>query len=339
MSFKAAINRFRRKVMHSLTGNIGSQQDYVIPGLNPQKILVIRANHRLGNQLLLSPLILELEWIFPEAKVDLFVRGGASRAIYENYPTVNEIFTLPGKPFKALLDYCGVWLKVASRRYDLVINATGGSSSGKLATKLAKSESKIYGNTAIDKLPLHMAQAPVQALRNAVDQANIPFQLRPIPGMNIRLSRTEIDAGAKKLHEIAASHQPVIALFTYATGSKRYEDEYWAKVRQTLEKQFLQYTLIEVLPVENISAFGHTLPHFYSRDLREIAAVLYNCKIFIAADSGMMHLGEAAHVPTLGLFKVTSPEKYGPYGEGSSSIDTNRTTIDDLMTAVRAVLE
>jgi ADP-heptose:LPS heptosyltransferase len=37
---------------------------------------------------------------------------------------------------------------------------------------------------------------------------------------------------------------------------------------------------------------------FYSKDIREIGAVIANTEIFIGADSGIMHLASASLTPT-----------------------------------------
>jgi len=37
-----------------------------------QSVLICRPNHRLGNQLLITPIVQEVIDVFPEAKIDLF---------------------------------------------------------------------------------------------------------------------------------------------------------------------------------------------------------------------------------------------------------------------------
>jgi ADP-heptose:LPS heptosyltransferase len=41
---------------------------------------------------------------------------------------------------------------------------------------------------------------------------------------------------------------------------------------------------------ENVSQIAFKSPTFYSKDIREIGAVIANTEIFIGADSGIMHL-------------------------------------------------
>jgi ADP-heptose:LPS heptosyltransferase len=42
--------------------------------------------------------------------------------------------------------------------------------------------------------------------------------------------------------------------------------------------------------------------HPYSKDVREIGALMANTEVFIGGDSGIMHLASASKVSTVGLF-------------------------------------
>ena len=64
-----------------------------------------------------------------------------------------------------------------------------------------------------------------------------------------------------------------------------------------------------------------------------------NCELIVAADSGMMHLASASKTPTIGLFSVTKPEVYAPYGNGSTFIDTDNQTQMEIINAIDHILE
>src|SRR5690606_8854968 len=112
-----------------------------------------------------------------------------------------------------------------------------------------------------------------------------------------------------------------IAFFTYATGTKCYPGEWWpAFYEKFYPKYVTDFNFIEILPVEDISQLKRKLPTYYSKDIREIASLMANCEMVVAADSGMMHLSSAALTPTIGLFSVTRTEVYAPYGNNSTFI-------------------
>lgn len=88
--------------MRGLTKNIGKSHTEVITQKNIpiKKILISRPNHRLGNLLLLSPLVQEVINTFPDAKVDLFVKGGITPIIYKNYKKYRPYYSASEKAFQ-----------------------------------------------------------------------------------------------------------------------------------------------------------------------------------------------------------------------------------------------
>ena len=233
MSFKARINQFRRTVFRSLTKNIlNSRIDEKAKDLVVKRILIIRPNHRLGNLLLITPLIQEVAATFPEAKIDLFIKGGVGPAIFKNYKCIHNIFALPKKPFQNLLAYSTSWIKMIRGRYDLVINAVSNSSSGKLATRLIDAPMKISGQPDPDPSAdaihsSHIALRPVLSFRQFVSRIGLP-SAEPFPYLDIKLSSAEIASGKAILNKLAGHDKPAIALYTYATGSKCFPPEWWA---------------------------------------------------------------------------------------------------------------
>ncbi|MGE5944204.1 MAG: glycosyltransferase family 9 protein, partial [Flavobacteriales bacterium] len=132
--------------MHSITKHIGS--GYSEPKVGDlhiadiKKVLIIRPNHRLGNQLLLTPIVQEVINTFPNCEIDLFVKGGVAHQVFENYKQINNIIQLPKKPFNHLWTYAKGWISIKQKTYDLVINGDKNSSSGRLLTQISKAKLK-----------------------------------------------------------------------------------------------------------------------------------------------------------------------------------------------------
>ena len=82
----------------------------------------------------------------------------------------------------------------------------------------------------------------------------------------------------------------------------------------------MPHEMIEILPHDGRSTLAGRMPGLLSVRLRELGAALGALDAFITADCGVMHLASAAGTRTIGLFKVTDPVRYGPYGHGSASI-------------------
>jgi heptosyltransferase-3 len=342
MSFKGKINVYRRLLTHGLTKKLGSSHAGKAFDKNARikRVLISRPNHRLGNLLLITPLVQELENTFPGCTVDLFIKGGLGPIVFKNYSCIGKILALPKKHFKQFGKYMGSWFGLKKHRYDLVINVATNSSSGRISTQIAGATYKIFGEAGEEVTGAHadynhMAKYPVYNLRHFIGAAHTHA---PVPPLDLKLSETELAQGNKALAEVATTGKPVISIFTFATGSKCYPPEWWNPVYERLQAEFPGYEIIEILPAENVSQIGFAAPTYYSRDVREIAAVMAATKVFIGADSGIMHLAAAALVPTVGLFSVTNPDLFKPYGGQNVAVNTNETDTGGLIKAVKNIL-
>ena len=346
MRFSKKINTLRRKLMRGISSNIGKRKNN-----NPAKImqpqvthiLLIRPNNRLGNLLMISPLMQELIQNFPHCKIDLFVRGGLSPILFKNYAQVERIIPLPKKPFKALIKYLKVWGRLRQKKYDLVFNIDSHSSSGRIATQLARTNYKFFGDENEDKLGAypdarHMAKRPVYLLRENLNLPITQSLTAPIPSLSIKPDAAELEKGKTILNSFFDQPRPVITLFTYATGPKCYSTEWWADLFTALSTRFPEYHFLEVLPAEKISQLQHCIPGYHSMDVREICSVIAASTLFIGSDSGIMHLGAAAGIPSIGLFSVTDVAMYQPYNNGSLGINTNEMNTEQIMDVVSSLL-
>jgi ADP-heptose:LPS heptosyltransferase len=341
------LNGIWRKIIWGLAKNVGtsgmSEVDPSTP-LEITRILICRPNHRLGNQLLITPLLQDVAKTFPNAKVDMFVKGGLGPTLFKNYDNVVDVIQLPARPFSDILKYIGGWIKIRRNKYDLVFNGVFHSASGRFATQFARSTFKCFGDISDDVKAKyadheHAAKGPVYCFR---DYLRNTLHLRenndPVPALNLKLNEKEIANGKKLLRELVSNDKPTISIFTYATRDKLYPETWWEEFYSRLKREFPDYNILEILPKENVSQIGFKARTYYSKDVREIASVMANAEVFIGADSGMMHLAVSAQTPTLGLFKVTNADTFGPYGNNSVAIDTKKTSTDDCIKILNSIL-
>jgi heptosyltransferase-3 len=342
------INEFRRILTAAVFGNIGKNNIGPTNGkMDPnqiKKVLISRPNHRLGNLLLITPLVQEVSQTFPNCTIDIFVKGNVAPIVFENYTNISQIIRLPKKHFDEFFAYLRGWNALRKQNYDLAINVEQNSSSGRLSIKLAHSKYKFFGGMNEEDQSKydnygHIAKQPVYNLRNYLAQFGIQNNNKTVPSLLIKLSDVEIKAAKEVLDELVPATKKTISIFTFATGAKCYSVEWWAVFYERLLKEFSEYNILEVLPVENVSQIGFKAPSFYSKDIREITAFFSNTAVFIGADSGMMHLASAAQIPTVGLFSVTNVDKYKPYNENSVAIQTDLTQVNDWIETIHKVLK
>ena len=262
----------------------------------------------------------------------------------KNYKEVNKIIQLPKKPFSNLFKYARGWILIKNKKYDLVINGDKNSSSGRLLTQIASAEIKVFGESYKELEETyhdykHISKFPIYNLRHYLSKLGLYKNERELPLLDIKLSDDEISNGKKILADIIKNDKKTICIYTNATGSKCYSEDWWETLYQRLLKAYPDYNIIEMLPIENISKINFKAPSFYSKDIREMGAIIKNTSIFIAADNGVMHLASASLTPTVGFFSVTKENVYAPYGNGSVALNTNNTNIEDWMQSINKILK
>ncbi len=292
-----------------------------LPGSGIQRILVCRPNHRLGNTLLLTPLLVEIERRFPGAEVDVLSAGSAAHAIFRGFDIVGDCTTLDRRAARRPLQTIGVVRKLRSRRYDLVIDAAAGSSSGRIASGIAKARFQLRTDAMPeDGLATHLAARPVQALRWAL---GVPVEA-DIPLLDVRLNDAERRSGrdsmARVLREANERGLPVIAVFTNATGSKRLPTDWWSDFTKELLSLIGDACIVELVSADGQSRLGGGYPTYYTSDPRKLAAFIEAAGTYISADCGVMHLAAATTATTVGIFGPTDPARYAPYGRGNVAI-------------------
>jgi ADP-heptose:LPS heptosyltransferase len=346
MNLKADINVVRRKLMRSLTKNVGTSQfdkNIDLTKMEFKKILICRPNPRLGNQLLITPLVQEVIAAFPNCEIDLFVNGGLAPIIFKNYTNINRIIQLPRKPFKELTKYLKGWLSLKKYSYDIVINVVENSSSGRLSAQFVNSKYKFFGDD-VDDIQLkykdyeHIAKYPVYNFRHYLTKLGFNQNNSPVPNLDLQLSPSELAEAKKTLHNIVQNDKKTICIFTFATADKCYPETWWTPFYDRLKAEYSDYNIIEVLPVENVSQIGFKAPTFYSKDVREIGALMANTAVFIGGDSGIMHLASASKVHTVSLFSRDNIKMYQPYNNDSIAINTNIDSIDDYIKVLNKIL-
>jgi heptosyltransferase III len=338
MTIKKKINDIRRDIFRIITQNIGTKvmteaRTFSLGSI--KTVLVIRPNHRLGNQLMITPLIQELSVVFPDCSISLFLKGNLGSQIFSGYSRITSLIMLPQNPWKNPMIYLSSWLSIR-KKYDLVINVDEGSSSGRIGTRLAIAPWKIYG--ADQRLGIivsgeehhHMAIRPVLLIRNFLQSRGYDRKNLLIPVMDLRLSNEELMKGFDLVRKVVKQKGPMISLFTHATGEKKYPRAWWQELFQQLSSRLPIHSFVEILPMEDISQIDRVAPVFRHSDIRVVGSLIAQTQLFIGADSGVMHLASAVGTPTVGLFSITDVLGYRPYNKGSSAIDTGALSVTDV---------
>lgn len=326
------------------------------PSAPVRRIVVLRPNHRLGNTLLLTPLIQELEARFPRAEIELVGGGRAGQAVFQQFPQVTTLHTFPAKSYGNPGQVLKLLATLRARSYDLAIDPIPRSRSGRFLLALVRARVRIgyrWGVRIRDAMlthavnpgpaPVHCAQSPLYLLRAAllphVEHADPGFRTWPLA---LRLTEAERRDGAQTLAAALGSATPPaelpIGVYAHASGEKCMPARWWRQVVTILRTHVPMTPIVEFLPEDGHRCLANDIPSLYTRDLRLLGAALAATSAVVAADCGVMHLADAAGARVFGLFKTTEPLRYGPSGPGSEALWVRNASADLMATQIRCSL-
>jgi heptosyltransferase III len=295
-------------------------------------ILICRPNTRLGNTLLMTPLLEEIEATLPSARVEILTACPSAHEVFQEFPSVRRVHQLPFRGFHHPLRHLSTLARVRRTRYDILIDPSPRSWTARFLTrhmaarlKLGFSRSgKADGvdvSVPFTGAPVHMGDYPVYLLRRGIFGLDDAAARAATPKLSIRLTDAERLAGRKQIERVlgAAGSGPVVAVAAHATGAKQFNVEWWRRMIASLHAHSPAARVIEIRPPNGVAALPE-LPAYYSGRVRHVAAVLEAADCFVCADSGLMHLGAATDATTVGLFKVTEPRLYVPRRGASCAV-------------------
>lgn len=312
------------------------RRDVPLPCKGIFRILICRPNHRLGNTILLTPLIDELERHYKGAEIDVIAEGDIAKEVFASFFSVRNVYCLPKRGFKHPLSFLRLVRRVRGTQYDLVIDPCVGSGFSRTLTRLLRGTYKLGFSDAPKRDGLthavptkvagqHMAKRPVNLLRWALTLDT--SRQDGAPALDIRLTDAEMANGRHAIRQLLAESRqttspPVVGVFANATGDKRYPMSWWQDFIDALKLLCPTASILELIPMHGRSMLGAEWPAYYSSDIRRMGAVMAGVDLMITADCGVMHLAVASRTPTIGMFCVTDASVYAPYGRDNHPLQT-----------------
>ncbi len=287
------------------------------------KILLIKP--RGIGDIVLSTIVLDnLSSSFPSAEIHYLVEEFAKQSV-ENNPLIKKIHTMQKTEFAYF-----VALRIRKEKYDLIIDMWSNPRSAQI-TFLAGAKYRLgysyRGRRYAYNLKakggrgdLHSAEHNLELLK-AIDA--------PIVSKKIHY-HININSQEKADRFIQGLNLPNRAMIGIVPSggweSKRCESEKWIEICRELVNQFDVSLILLWGPgdegdVEKIkSELKNEIFVAPETNVDEMAALINNCDVIIANDSGPMHIAAALDVTTLGLFGPTNPKNHGPYNTNSDYI-------------------
>lgn len=296
---------------------------------SPRRILVVRLNKRLGNAMFTTPLLRSLAASYPEAEIDVLMRGRANAVLLQTLPGVRTTHVLDSGVRAALR----LIRTLRRRRYDLAIIPSTGSSSDRFGA-LASGARRRLGFAGPDQwLRLshaaarpageqHQGRIPLALLRDGL--GDTPMTLHEY--LSVCPSPTAREAAARaRRTALGTDAGPVLAFFTRATGDKQLPGSWWQTWYAALREAPDAPRLLEIRPSPEAVGLTPDMPGLHLAALDQLAALIGGVDLFVAGDCGPLHLAAATGTPTVGLFRASPPAAYAPLGPECLSL-----TNDDL---------
>jgi ADP-heptose:LPS heptosyltransferase len=327
-----------------------------------QRIAVVRPNHRLGNTLLLTPLVQALQARFPDAHIELVTACSDTAAAFEHFEQVRAAHVFPTHSYRHPLQVLALLLKLRRSRYDLAVDPIPRSRAGRFLLGWLRARERVgfrWGvawrdrplTRAVDAsaAPRHFAHAPLYLLSSAYAEApadastGSPARGTTVP-LDLRLTEAERRLGAVRLATALGQgdspmRAPTVAIFAHASGQKGFAIDWWRQLIHVLRQRLPDVRMLEIVPADRNTRLADLIPGLHTPQLRLLAATLAASSLVVIPDGGVMHVAEAAGARVLGLFKATDPSQYGPTRAGSEALWAKELSAEAVAERICALLE
>ena len=289
-----------------------------------KKILVVRQDDRIGNLILVTPLLVSLKKNFPQAKI-YFLASEVLSELFPGSKLADELLVLEKKRYiRNPFAFISNIFKLRKEKFDLAFDCSDEnhlSFGSGMWIYLSGAKYRIGHKRDRSDLFLNIEVPPVDYTRHSVDmQLDLLRFLNP--GISEELPFLEVRRGEEQFIENYLqkmginSEDFLVGINLGGTGKKKWGFENFIELGNRLKRENVKviYTWGPqeknwVKNLNNTEVLKEILP------FPKLSALLKRCDLFISSDSGIMHLSTAVGTPTLAIFIHSDPQKYGPRGE------------------------
>jgi len=315
--------------------------------LSIRKIAVVRQDNRIGNLILIIPLIKALKEDYPDCELHL-ITGYKYGEILSHVKEVDEIILFNQKrAVKNPFYYFGFRKKLRKADYDLVIDAgsmTSLSVNNILLGKAARSkvfvgydrkESSSFLNISVPIIDenshesymfLHLAD-----YLSGKKRSNYP-SLTPTNG--------EIAEAEEVIHNLGIEQEDkIIGINIGGRYDKRWDFDSFLKLITSLQNDGNKIIVFsgpdEIDLVEKVDKIrGNNIFNFNSPPIGLLFGLISKCTLFITGDTGPLHLAAAMDIPCVQLFLVDNYKRYGYTNPPHKVVEPLNPSIADVISAL-----
>jgi heptosyltransferase-3 len=284
-----------------------------------RNILIIKLRG-IGDTILATPLCSEIRKNFPISHVTALVRRSSEKILHEN-PDVDEIQVYEEK----LFGYFKLVRKLQRMKIDLAL-CPHASFRSALLSYLSRSKERVVNNFSgpnyfatvkkpISKIPKSAIERDLDCLRS--------LEIKPHE-RNTRMYFGEEDK-ERVSHLFRRGKLSVGFSIGASRIEKKWDLENFARVIDGLQEKGVRMILFSGSNDEResdslIRMVSSSLDSFEPESIRELAAGLARCDLYIGNDSGPLHVAVAVGTPTIALFGPENPLEWHPYPDTDKHI-------------------
>ncbi len=360
-----AIERFLKWILFSIVHIVVHSRVMTAVSLDQCKaILVVRQHNQIGDLLCATPLFRALREAYPEAHITVLLRP-LTAEVLRGTDLIDEILVFDKQAYwrnpGRVLGFLRLLWK---RKYDLVLVpvTVSLSTTSDFLAWLSRSRTRI-GPASLNgvrnlthymhnvRVPLDWRDEPLthQTARNLAIVKPLALD-KTSRELVLSLSAEEREKGRKMVTEAAGNHRMVIGFHPGAAKAANMWDALrFAELANRCAEILDAFLLITAGPHDDLPLHEMTInvPNdklvLKNYPLREVAAAIRCCAVFVTNDTGIMHLAAAVGTPTLSLFGPTDPAQWAPPGERHRFIvgkngDISSITVDKVWEALNKML-
>ncbi|MGB9696102.1 MAG: glycosyltransferase family 9 protein [Ignavibacteria bacterium] len=320
-----------------------------------RNILVVKQHNQLGDMLCTYPLLAALKKKFPTAKLTLVASPENSGIInpntdnyvdylitYNKY-SIGKVIKFVRRLLKHRYDIGIVPSTVSFSRTSHLINFLAGSKIrvGVLEIDGEKNPSSKYLNVAgkfeWEGQKLHQTEKMIEI----VQQIGCSLTKDEISNLELQLSPEEITFAKTFINaNFPDRTTPIFAFFCGAGKSaNRWKIENFKQLILMLHKKYKQQILIILGNTDieltrelfyKVESVFDGVVKLQRENIREVAAVLKYCDLFVSNDTGIMHVAAFVNTAVVGLFGPTKGYEWGPVNKRGTFIQSPTEDINDL---------
>ncbi len=281
----------------------------------------------IGDVVLTIPSLQSLRKKFPHSRITVVAKSPADELL-SGHPAVDTMISLPFRPKESFLSAVRFAWNLRKYQFDLGVVLPNSLRSAMLLC-LAGAKHRLGYNTDGREIflthPLSVSSKQKRSEYRVDYFFNIfaPLKLdapeKEFAPLNPEKTDQEVDGFLSEMEV-----RPGDALIAVHPGTSKPErgwhTDRFAILCQKLAKERRVKIVLLGTPAEEVllkkihrncpEGVAHLLP---AMNLREIAALIQRCQLFIGNDSGMMHVAAMVKTPVVGIFGPGSPQTSGPY--------------------------